>query len=368
MQLKGKNILLISPEPWDHIFVSKHHYAIHLGRRNCQVYFLNPPSSKKEILKTGYPNVWEVNYAGFPKGLRFFPTSLQRYYIKKSFKAIQRLCKLEFDIIWSFDNSVFFDFGAMPEDVVKISHIVDLNQDFQTEKAASTADICICTTELIKKRLLQFNKNVYKINHGLSLRKTEFIASLPGVNKVKAMYVGNLAMPFLDWQCFDMIASSNRTIDFILIGSGKDEVCEEKNWMHLYKVLMHQRENVYFLDKVPSEQIHAYLSVADVLLVTYQDNHHKDQANPHKMMEYLSSGKMIVATKTEEYAALAKQGLFLMSNQNKEFSYLFETAIQNLEKWNSIEKQKLRQTFALENTYDKQIDRIEGLLADGKTS
>src|SRR5947208_1346282 len=153
MKLKNKNILLISPEPLDHIFVSKHHYATHLAKRGNKIFFLNPPGNFDSISNTHFEGVYSVSYQGFPAGIRFYPSFLQKKIIKRKFNHLQRECNIRFDIIWSFDNSVFFDFSALPSHVIKISHIVDLNQDFQTQKAAITADYCFCTTEAIKHRL-----------------------------------------------------------------------------------------------------------------------------------------------------------------------------------------------------------------------
>lgn len=368
MKLSGKNILLISPEPWNHIFVSKHHYAVHLGKNGNKVFFLNPPSKREELSPTPYENVWEVNYTGFVRGLRFLPLFLQRKLIKEKFIFLQNLCNEEFNVVWSFDNSVFYDFSALPEEVLKISHIVDLNQDFQTAKAASTADVCFCTTDLIKERLAKFNKYVYKINHGLNLSKITISVVLPGHNKVKAMYVGNLAMQYLDWHSLNQLVMDNPEVDFLFIGSGRNELSNDINKAHIFKSNIIQCHNAYFMGKVHSGHIHSYLSKADVLLVAYQEAYHHDQANPHKMMEYLSSGKMIIATYTEEYKELAEQELFLMSKRNQDFPILFKSAIENLATWNEADLQKARQHFAFANTYDKQIDKISAFITDEKTN
>ena len=41
--LRNKTILIISPQAWGKMFLSKHHYAIELAKRGNAVYFLNPP-------------------------------------------------------------------------------------------------------------------------------------------------------------------------------------------------------------------------------------------------------------------------------------------------------------------------------------
>ena len=363
MQLNNTNILLISPESWDHIFVSKHHYAVHLGKRRNKVYFLNPPSAKNEVMETDYENVWQVNYKGFPIGLRFFPSFLQKRVIAKIFKNVERLCKIKFNVVWSFDNSVFYDFSALPAGVIKISHIVDLNQDFQMLIAASTADICFCTTDFIRKRLSEFNRYVYKINHGIT-RREEFPIDIPGINKVKALYVGNISSFYFDWNLFSEVASTNHFVDFIFIGPDGISNSVKRNSQTDEKEQVKSLSNVYFVGQVPPHLVFSYLVQAGVLMLTYcADKFPEQLANPHKMMEYLASGKMIVATHTQEYTELVEKDLFLMSVKNKEYPQKFQSAIQSLAYWNSNEKQKARQAYAHENTYDKQIDRIEALIS-----
>jgi hypothetical protein len=357
VRIKDKNILIISPEPWGHIFVSKHHYAIHLsGRANNKVFFLNPPSSKNYIQKTTYRNVWEINYTGFPKGLRFLPGFIQRWFIKMGFIALQNLAKVKFDIIWSFDNSVFFDFSALPKKVLRISHIVDLNQDFQTKKAAETADICFGTSKTIIENLKGFNRKAYFINHGFSYSQEQVNEDIrmPGRNSVKAFCAGNLNISYIDWELLKRLVIDNYQVDFILAGPWNGGGLKRE---------LTALANVYYVGAIDSGKLGAYYRLADLLLIIYQaDEFHAQLSNPHKMMEYLSSGKMIVTTYTEEYMELADQGLFLMSHKNKELPDLFKAAVQNMAKWNGEERQKARKAYALENTYDKQIDKIEAYL------
>lgn len=351
--LNSKNILLISPEPWDHIFVSKHHYAVHLGKRGNKVFFLNPPSNKRTIKKTDFKNVWEIDYKGFPKGLRFCPNILQRCFIKRKYKELQDFCHTKFDIVWSFDNSVFYDFSALPSAVLKISHIVDLNQDFQTARAASTADICIGVSAPIVKKLKSFNEKTFFINHGVEESKVISVA-LPGENKIKVFCAGNLNIPYLDWTLMLNLIATNPQLDFILAGPWTES--DRKNQVCLL-------DNVYYLGVLKTDELSSYYSLADVLLVAYKADEYKDQlSNPHKIMEYLASGKMIVSTYTDNYKRLVEEGLFLMSNKNEDFLPLFNEAIHNMVHWNSESMQRIRKDFALENTYDKQIDRIVNLL------
>jgi hypothetical protein len=363
MELARKNILLVSPEPWNHIFVSKHHYATHLAKRGNQVFFLGPLFGQYLIEKTSFENVFTVTYPGFAKGLRYYPSLLQKYFIREQFDQLQKLCKVKFDIIWSFDNSVFFDFSALPLNVLKFSHIVDLNQDFQTEKAAKTADYCFCTTQFIKDRLLKYNSKVFKINHGFNNPGIDsFMVTLPGKSKVKALYAGNLAIPFIDWVLLYAVVRGNPEVDFIFIGPNAKVLDHDKEQDQAKKELL-LLNNTFFLDRLNSSELFRYQSTADILLVVYKEQYHANQtANPHKMMEYLGSGKMIVATRTLEYLELHDEGLLLMTKFNREFIDLFRHAVERIDVWNNAEMQAERKAYAQKNTYDVQISRIENII------
>lgn len=351
-KLVGKYILLVSPEPWTHIFVSKHHYAINLAKRGNKVYFLNPPSTEVSVSRTLYADVFSVNYKGFPPGLRFYPKIIQKYFLRRTLKSLEVLCGKKFDVIWSFDNSVFFDFSPFPKNLLKISHIVDLNQDFQTESAAKTADICFGVSTEIVNRLTQFNRKSHFINHGCNIffNKEERI-DLPGENSIKALYAGNLDIPYIDWVTFEAVIRENREVDFILVGPwiGKE-----------IKKRFTSFPNVYHVGRVRSEALPNYYCAADLLLLLYKSEEFPEQlSNSHKMMDYLAAGKVIVASNTQEYTNLVNKELIIMAQKKCEYSSFFGACVNNIMFWNSEEKCRARMCFAEENTYDSQLDRIE---------
>lgn len=354
----GKCILIISPEPWTHIFVSKHHYAIELAHRGHRVFFLNPPSQVLGVVLSqaaGYEQITVVDYGLVCRGQRFLPAFMSRFIDRQLLSKIQKLARIKFDVIWNFENSRFFDFRFAGPGVLKIYHQVDLNQQFNLPKAAITADICFCTTELIRKELLRYSKRVFKIHHGVS--SAALCATTDGApvqdtvaerKRAKAMYIGNLNMAYLDIALMQEVVLNCPEVDFEMVGPYYPEG-------DLYRQL-HLLKNCFFTGKVDSKQLPKLIATADILMVVYQQEKHKDQASPHKMMNYLASGKAIVATFTEEYAD--KPGLILMSQKNSEYAALFKTAIANLSYVNSLEQINARKAFAADNTYPKQMDRI----------
>jgi glycosyltransferase involved in cell wall biosynthesis len=360
--LKSKNILIVSPESWGQLFVSKHHYAKSLALRNNCVFFLNPPSEKYSVKRSEIENLWIVDYPGFPKGMRFAPAFLQRFFIAQTFKKLEKLTGICFDIIWSFDNSVFFDFSALSKKVIKISHIVDLNQDFQVARSASSADVCFGTNKYICERFLLHNRNTFKIPHGVNL-KDQIVSDrvvLPGTNNFKALYMGNLSMIYIDWDILHALILSFPNVDFLFVGPlTKSNLSNNSNASSIPSQIQ-KYSNVHFLGAVASAKTINYLNAADILLVSYRYlEFPKQLASSHKILEYLATGKPILATWTEEFE---DQELLYMAKSKDEFIHLFEWVMLNIDDLSNDVNTLARKKFASENTYEKLLDRIEEIL------
>jgi len=353
-QLRNKNILIVSPESWDKSFVSKHNYAIHLAKRGNKVFFLNPPSRQSECKPTEYENIWLINYTGFIKGLRFLPLFLQKWFMLKEFKRIEVLCKVSVEIIWSFDNSVFYNFNALPKSVLKISHIVDLTQNFQMKTAAKTADFCFGSSRYIVSLLKRYQLKSYFIHHGsqcLVCRDKEDEIRLPGKNNIKVFYAGNLDIKYLRWDLLEELIDEYSYLDFIFAG-------RQNTFRPVYN-----KSNAYYLGVLPSSDLLKYYHASDILLLAYDSDKYLEQlANPHKMMDYLCAGKVVVATKTIEFEESANSELIAMSENNSEYKLLFNNVVLNLNYWNSQKLISKRKTFARANSYPRQIERIESII------
>lgn len=355
MRLTNKNILIVSPEPWNHIFVSKHHYAIHLAERNNTVYFLNPPDKFEKIEPTEYANVFSVHYKKFFPGLRYFPSFIQKYLMRMKFNHLEKLCAVNFDIIWSFDNSVFFDFSSLSNNVFKISHIVDLNQNFEFKKAARSADVCFGVSAVLVEKLRQYNCNTYFINHGFKSpdQNVNFNLRKHVTRGLKVGYTGNLDLKYIDWTILMAAINLNPDVFFYFAGpfdSESDHIRFLKN-----------QSNVILLGKIKSSEIASFLNQMDILVLCYRINEYPDQlTNSHKFMEYLGSGKPIVATYTEEYAK--HSDCVLMAEHSSEWIDLFQYACQNIDQLMTADLVEKRKEIAFKNTYEKQIEKIENLL------
>lgn len=359
-------MLLISPEPWHAHPVSKHHYARALARQGRTVLFVEPPDPARRRLTLRQlpeePGIRVVQGPRLAPGLRFLPGPLRRRLERHWLQRLERLAGMPVAVLWLFENSRFYDL-RFAGDRLKIYHQVDLNQTFHPAMAARSADICFCTTELIRQRLLPHNPRVIRLHHGLApcYALLELEASQrqrlagPGVH---AAYIGNLDMAYLDQDLLIQLIQVHSSVQFHLIGGYQPH--------NRLRQQLAGCPNVHWWGQVPSSLIPRILEHIDLQLVCYQANHHADQASPHKFMEYLASGRTIVATFTAEYGTHAH--LLAMSGPatNSGYLSLFSSVLQNLEQWNAPERIAARHAFAADHTYERQIQRIEAYLQEYK--
>ena len=351
MKLEGKNILLISPEPWSNMKVSKHHYAEHLSKKNS-VYFLNPPGNSFEQQKE-IDQLFIIDYKPKFKGLHLLPQWISAKLIQLEYNELQENVGVNFDVVWSFDPSRFFNLTKI--EAIKICHIVDWNQKFQRKILAKTADICFSTSSYLQAELGLYNKNSYFINHGYAERKILQIELPDQLDKrPRTGYIGNLNIKYLDWSLIYQVASKHSDVLFYFIGPYDLDAGTEKMKETF------QLSNTIFLGQINAKLIPSYLDQMDILLLAYKaEQYPKQLANPHKMLEYLGSGKPIVSTHTKEYEACK---LLSMSKNLADFYSIFASTINNLEEHSNSQIREARIALAKENQYEEQISRIESFI------
>ena len=93
-QLSDKNILIISPDLWTELYVSKHHYARYLSKNNT-VWFLNALgdvnlSEKVSIRKHGDYNIFIINYKPIVRGISKLPSFILNILLKYQIKILKK--------------------------------------------------------------------------------------------------------------------------------------------------------------------------------------------------------------------------------------------------------------------------------------
>jgi hypothetical protein len=120
--------------------------------------------------------------------------------------------------------------------------------------------------------------------------------------------------------------------------------------------------NTFFHGPLKQEFLIDQLFHMDIFLNLYrEDENPASKANPHKMLEFLSTGKTVLSYYMEEYED--KQNLLVMTKNKKEIPQLFNTIIKNIDTYNNPKKMQRRRNYALQNSYEKKIMQIDSLLS-----
>lgn len=350
-------ILIISPEPWEAHFVSKHHYAQELARRGHVVLFYGPPTRggamRLDAVEGNRGRLLILRAPRVAPGLRRMPGPLRRALEARWLEKVERLVGMRIDVVWNFENSRFFDMGFAGKRL-KIYHQVDLNQDFEPEIAAATADRVFCTSRRIRDRLRGQSQKVTVIPHGVQVVDwaPETEASLFDSALVNCAYVGNMSMKYIDRDLLCRCVEGQPKLAFHFFG-GFDE-------NDPFEARLRSFPNVQLHGKVDARRVLPIIANADILMVTYEKSHFADQSSPHKMMEYMMSGKITVATFTAEFESVSD--LLVMCPEDGDYFTYFVQVAANPTVWNTPEQVARRQAFATENTYTRQLDRIAAAL------
>lgn len=353
-------ILIISPDPWDEHFVSKHHYARELARRGHRVLFHGPPDATGPMwlqpVKDACGELSVLHAPRVARGLRFLPASLRRSVEATWLRHVEELAGFPIGVVWSFENSRFFDMGFAGARL-KIYQQVDLNQNFHPAHAANSADIVFALNEPIANRLrcLGVNKPVHLVSHGLNVASGVVARPDLPTDRIHAAYIGNLGIAYLDVDAFATVVRSHGPhVNFHLFGSFTEAT-------PLRQVLA-GLENVTWYGWQDPQVVYRYLSVMDIGMVLYRTEMDPEQiSNSHKILEYLHSGAVVASSFLSDYRQ--RPDLIEMAPFDGSFPDLFASVVGRLEILNTPEQRQKRNAYALQHTYPRKLDQIEAIIA-----
>jgi glycosyltransferase involved in cell wall biosynthesis len=362
MKFEALHIWIISPEPWGVNFLSKHHYAFELAKMGNFITFIETEHTEN-LLKVA-PEHKNIRLLGWKsgKGQRYLPNFISRILQRRESKKIQRLTKHKPDLIWSFDNSRLYQLNALEPGAKCIHHVVDLNQQFQLKQASKTSDLGVCTTRFIQELMIPYQPNTIVMHHGCQLRQVA--AWQPHHRNSTVMYLGNLMIPLLDRELVLQAIEDHPEVEFRFVGSfGADNLNNRvpKDSVKFIKQLM-EFSNVVLTGAVSQDHLDRELSKADLFIIAYKTEEAEQVANPHKLMELLSTGRAILSNELDSFKD--QTDLISMAPNGEEWLVQLSHLLRRIPEINSPEVAHNRQKFALNHTYAKQIARIEKALND----
>jgi len=382
--LQNKVILIISPQSWGGMFLSKHHYAIELAKRGNVVYFLNPPDQEKisfresiSITRAGdQQNLFFISYS------LFFPYIL-KYKMRSFFDWLMRIQTYRLlkeignpiDIVWSFDLENLVQLSFFESSTYTIFHPVDEPSHPVAIRAARGASIIFSVTREILAQYHEFKAPRYFINHGVT---EDFIngdvAEWKQGTGIHIGYSGNLLRKDVDRKVLMEIIEKNPDYIFEFWGSytgnqsniGGSEDSETSQFINVLK----NCSNVVLHGVVSPKVLAVAMGKMDAFLICYDIL--KDQGkgtNYHKVIEYIATGRAIISNNITTYHSL--RDLIYMTNErnnNDKLPALFKTITGSLYRYNSNELRQLRRNYARENTYSRQLKLIESLIESSRSA
>jgi hypothetical protein len=360
-------IALISPQEWNHIPISKHHYAMEFACRGHEVLFVNPPDSSlssAKIQSTKYPRLKTLTY---PKPwfykLRFHARSLFDLLMKRQIRSNLRQAGFQPDVCWCFDFNLYSDlsvFGAK----VNIFHPVDPLSEPEHLKPTKNADLVFTVSNKIAESLN--DPRAESIGHALAKPFADLAtARLTTLTTVKTNdpihvgYAGNLMRKPLNRQVIRKVIESHPDVRFHFWGPYDVNDSEAGRFV----AYLDNAPHVILHGRVEPEQLAKSLQMIDLFLLVYGLDHaESDRSNSHKLLEYFSTGRTTVCSRIDEYVQYPELIEMPSSGDDDEIPELFADVIQRLNQSNSVELAKRRIVFALENTYEKKAGQIESMI------
>ncbi len=370
-------VLVISSQHWGTMRVTKHHYAIELAKLGHEVYFLEPLEPNWKIGQTSftpktteYPNLKVLSHTiQVPYNLKFHAKGFFDLFMKRHIQKMEKAIG-QFDLVWSFDLT-----GAIPLKYFKakrkIFFAADWPPNLDAVKAADSADLVVSVAQEI---LDQYPENYKKllVSHGVAECFIE-AGKIPFSKKDEQFRIGmsgNFLRPDIDrpvlldiiasfpdilFECFGAYEPKNSNL-----GGANDQ--ETIAFIEALKTA----PNVLLHGMIAPEKLALELRRMDAFLICYDLL--KDQSkgtNYHKVIEFLSTGRVVISNNISYYDT--KPDLLEMSKSsidNTELPIVFNRVIKDISSYNTTSKCEFRRNFALDNSYEKQLTKIEKSIND----
>jgi glycosyltransferase involved in cell wall biosynthesis len=313
MQNTKMRVLVISPQFWGTMRITKHHYAIELAKIGHEVYFLEPLALNWNIGATGfklkeveYPNLKVISHTiSAPSNLKFHAKRFFDFFMKRHIQKLEKRIG-GIDLVWSFDltGAISLKYFSATQ---KIFFAADWPPNKDAVNAADSADLVIS----VAQEILDQYPNKYKkllVNHGVAecfidAGKIPFVKS---DEQFRIGMSGNFLRPDIDRPVLLDIIASFPDILFECFGAyepknsnlGGSNDSDTARFIEALKTA----PNVVLKGMVSPEELAVELRRMDAFLICYDVE--KDQSkgtNYHKVSEYLVYGNLIVSNYVSAY-------------------------------------------------------------------
>lgn len=358
------------------------HFAIEMAEQGNKVFFVDPPRAavhKETVSVTSadnYPAIQVIHLQPFPFAL-FLRHKIPFVYnmmVKRYIREIKKVTGASIDELWNFNPHVFVNMVAFAAKK-NILLLYDFYKGNHIFRSAATAALLVSPSQLILDHYRSSNVPQLLVQHGLN-KSMAFAAAtrLENTNLqpqqrdiVKVGYTGNLLRAAIDTITAEKIITGHPAIEFHFWGPSSiednnvtDTTAATPAALQNFIRFLQQSPNVFLHGVKQQQELADEIFKMDAFLFLYAAASDMNAAsNSHKLLEYLSTGKVVVGNYVSNYAGTQ---LLEMCREQDKLPELFGEVMQNLDHYNSSAKQQERIRFALDNTYARQVERIQKLM------
>ena len=366
--LNKKNVLIISPNFWGNVHITKHNYSLELHKLGANIFYLNPPSrSFSGFMKTTeiFENFKVIDFQLHIPGRikKYFPR-LYYYYMSLIVKRISALVKN--DIFLSIDFSRDLPFSLTKTNYFNAKHKIFFPVDNPhidyINNSKNISDMYFSVSELALNMINKGNIYHYCLGHSVS---SDFFSNDIIINKynsgsVNIGYVGNLFMDNIDYDTIIKLVKENKGVNFHFIGPS--EVRSQNNNLGIQQDniknirILKAQNNTIFHGVLYKEKLVEFLRELDAMFLCYYEfgTHSAGPFNSHKILEFLALGKVVISNYFEDYNLYNNDLIFMPKKNHTSAQYIkkFNHVVEDLYKFNKEHLMKKRSDFARKRTYE----------------
>ena len=362
-------ILMLSPQPWTGLQVSKHHYARELAALGHDVIFANPPTGDGPIRLTRSDTA-NITLLDHPR----MPLARAKYRAKPLFiaaarfraRAIRKLVGA-IDLLWDFDNARQFADHRPFRAPASILHVVDRLDP--GDAMHRHADLILGIDASIVGDIASEGRPSHVVGHGLSPLFAEAARvrlATPRIRTADAPvtvgFIGNLAQPAMDRARVAALVTAHPDCIFRFIGPVQGETPEIRAWVDGLAA----QPNVEMAGLLTGDALIAATADVDIWFLPYDVARDRNRGvNSHKLLEYFALGGEVVSS------AIAAQadapGIFMAApGAPDELAAKLDAAIAAVREGRDT-GWRARAELALANSYRANLDRSAAHLKERST-
>lgn len=389
--IRGHDLLVFAPGPWDDIWRNRHQLLTVLARENRILWverriFLRTAlrqARRGELSWSRFwcrrieqvrPNLFIYRDPVIPRtALRRPWRALTRRMRERSIRAAMNRLQMSAPILWLFWPDQQDAIGRYGDNLV-IYHVVDEYSGYggmseayreilrrQEEALLRRADIVFVTSSALYETKGRYNPRTYLVPNAVDYEAFQAVvnggvAPPPAISALARPiigYVGAMSEK-IDFSLVLQVASRHPEWSFSMVGPVTAEGPEDRLAYSRLKSL----PNVLFVGRVDVTQVPRYINAYDVCLMPYKINVWTRHVNSLKLFEYLACGKPIVGTdipacrQVDELVRIADGALD------------FELKIAEALREDDPGRASARRAFAARNTWEERVERLSTAIGE----